>query len=128
MVPSEKTYGSSNPFIIPHRFASFLFVSGTAGIEWLETWRQTKILDRKNKYVSLESVISTLRKAGKSKKKTSGYMIVAAGIENTEIGIEKAIGVTNDTCVLFKHRHKNKKCYKQYPELRPKKNKGKYND
>lgn len=63
---------SANPFVIPHGFARFLFVMGTEEVEWLETWRQTNVLDGKIGYTSLETMMSTLRQVGNSRTKCKG--------------------------------------------------------
>lgn len=121
MVSAEKLQDSLNPFSIPHGLASLLFLLGTENFERLDTWIQTKILDNKNKYVSLELMMLSFRQVGKSKEKTSEKVIVATGIGGKEK--VKAVGGPNDTCVLCKH--KNKKCFRQHPELRSNKRKRK---
>ncbi|KAI0995709.1 hypothetical protein K3495_g12471 [Podosphaera aphanis] len=130
MVSHEFEKESTNPFIVPHGLASFLFVLGTEGVEWLETWRQTKVLDRKNGYTSLENLMSTLRQVGKSSSKFSGHALVATGSRGQSDQRERttAIGRPDDHCVLCEHHHKNKNCFKQHPELiKSSKQKGKRN-
>ncbi|KAI0994963.1 hypothetical protein K3495_g13218, partial [Podosphaera aphanis] len=127
MVPHDASSDSDNPYLVPHEFASLLFVLGTEDVDWLETWRQTKIVDGKNRYSSLENMMSTLRQVGKSKSKSSsGQICVATGSEKSGEGKErkKATGGPNDFCTLCWHRHKNKHCYKQHPERKSSKAKG----
>lgn len=118
MVTYKVDKDSSNPFIIPHGLASFLFVMGTEGVEWLETWRQTKVLDKKNGYTSLENLMSSLRQVGKSRSKTLGQPLVATGRKGKSDQNERKSGVggPDDFCVLCEHHHKNKNCFKQHPE------------
>lgn len=62
MISHSSKDSEINPFLMLRGYASFLFVLGTEGIPWLDTWRQTKIFDGSNKYVPLETMMSTLRK------------------------------------------------------------------
>lgn len=118
MVPHKVDKDSFNPFIIPHGLASFLFVMGTEGAEWLETWRQTKVLDKKNGYTSLENLMSSLRQVGKSRSNTLGQLLVATVRKGKSDEIERISGVggPDDYCILCEHHHKNKNCFKQHPE------------
>lgn len=110
---------SSNLYIIPHGVASNLFIIGSKSVEWLSTWRQTKVFDRSNNYVSLGIIMSTLRQAATGKREMQSRNMVA----NKLIGSmsEKLAGPDpNDRCELRKHPHKNSEFYKQCPELAPK--------
>lgn len=123
----------SGNFEVSQGLAGYMFVLGTEGVDWLETWRQTKIYDANNKYVSLDVMMSTLRQVAKgresqpigSAKASMGYK---GGRDN---GIsEKVVEVSDDLegiCTQCRHRHKNKNCFRQHPELRKqlKKMKGK---
>lgn len=114
-----------NPFSILPGYASSLFVLGTEKIEWLDTWRQTKIFDSSNHYVSLEVMMATLRQAVAGREQTTGSVFAAAGACD---GFEKKkkkngnqYGDPDEICQLCKkHRHKNKECFKQHPELKTK--------
>ena len=64
MISHDESSESANQYLIPPGFASLLFILGTEELDWLETWRQTKTLDGKNKYKSLESMMSSLRQVG----------------------------------------------------------------
>lgn len=112
-----------NPFLILPGYASFLFVLGTEGIPWLDTWRQTKIFDGSNKYVPLEVMMSTLRKVRTSEMHLVGQALVAAGFdEKSGKYIDGGKNGPLDRCRKCKHHHMNKDCFKQHPELRPKNN------
>ena len=76
MYHQQSISDSDNPYTVRHGLASFLFVLGTESVDWLDTWRQTKILDGKNRYVPLESMMSTLCQVGLSKGKSSGQVMV----------------------------------------------------
>ncbi|KHJ32681.1 hypothetical protein EV44_g0983 [Erysiphe necator] len=41
--------------------AAALFVAGTKRVEWLNTWRDTRVFDSSNKYLPLEVLMSSLR-------------------------------------------------------------------
>lgn len=120
MVPHISSNDSgAEMFSMPAGLAAQFFVLGTEGINWLDTWRQTKIFDSSNHYVSLEVMMSTLRQAGTSKQRSSGQAMVAAGPgdnENSRSKVERG-GGPNDQCRQCRHRHKNKECFKQHPEL-----------
>ncbi|KAI0992006.1 hypothetical protein K3495_g16180, partial [Podosphaera aphanis] len=72
MIPQPSNSDTVNPFVIPHGVASHLFIIGTEAVEWLSTWRQTKVFDNSNRYVSLETMMSTLRQTGAGQIETMG--------------------------------------------------------
>ncbi|POS86093.1 hypothetical protein EPUL_001039 [Erysiphe pulchra] len=75
MVPRSSNSDTVNPFVIPHGVASHLFIIGTEAIEWLSTWRQTKVFDSNNHYVSLETMMSTLRQTSAGQMETIGRVV-----------------------------------------------------
>ncbi|KAI0991540.1 hypothetical protein K3495_g16647, partial [Podosphaera aphanis] len=98
---------------------------GTEGIDWLDTWRQTKVYDEKNRYVSLDTMMSTLRQVAKVKEAQSGGGQVAFGKEKGRSNGKGKDGATSADpealCTRCYHsKHKNKNCFKQHPELRRK--------
>lgn len=97
-------------FSMPAGLAAQFFVLGTEGVNWLDTWRQPKIFDSSNHYVSLEVMMSTLRQAGTSKQRASGQVTVAAGPGDNESNRSKVerSGGPNDQCRKCRHRHKIK--------------------
>lgn len=104
-----------NLYAIPDGVACLLFVRSTEGIPWLDTWRETKVYGTDSKYVSLDKMMSTLRIAAGIRGKSSGQALVA---RRDQLVDEKIGGGPNDRCRLCKHRHTNKKCFKQHPELK----------
>lgn len=104
-----------NIYAIPNGVPRLLFVRGTEGIALLDTWRETKVYGSDNKYAALDKIMSSLRVAAGSRGKVSGQALLA---RKDQSGDEKTGGGPNDRCGLCKHRHKNKKCFKQHPELR----------
>ncbi|KAI0991980.1 hypothetical protein K3495_g16206, partial [Podosphaera aphanis] len=116
---SQGAPDSENLYLIPQGYASCLFVLGTEKVDWLETWRQTKVQDSKGRYLPLEKLMSTLRQVGGPKLQSSGQVHVATGAgDKGAKEREKAVGGPEDACVLCKHRHRNKECYRQHPELK----------
>lgn len=115
-------------FGISAGLAGYLFVLGTEGITWLDTWRQTKIYDVNNKYVPLDVMMSTLRQVAKGREVVN-YAQVAVASNEKKPGSNGRNGKDNDPeaiCKMCKHKHRNKNCFKQHPQLRSKiKNKGK---
>lgn len=111
-------------FKITPGLAGYLFVLGTESIEWLETWRQTKVYDANNKYVSLDIMMSTLRQVAKGREfhsTGSGKVALGYKINGGNSVISQNVGNLNDPeaiCSQCKHKHKNKNCFKQHPELR----------
>lgn len=106
-----------NIYAIPDGVARLLFVRGTEGISWLDTWRETKVYGTDSKFVSLDKMMSSLRIAAGSRGHAAGQALVA---RKEQPDNEKTGEGPNDRCKLCKHRHKNKNCFKQHPELRSK--------
>ncbi|KAI0997360.1 hypothetical protein K3495_g10822 [Podosphaera aphanis] len=112
-----------NIFEVNPGFAGYMFILGTEGIEWLNTWRQTKVYDAENRYVSLDTMMSTLRQVAKVKEGQSAFGQVAVGQERGHSkGKGKEVVHSADSeaiCTRCVHnKHKNKNCFKQHPELR----------
>ncbi|POS82225.1 hypothetical protein EPUL_006458 [Erysiphe pulchra] len=128
--PSAGSLSGDNKisFEVSAGLAGYLFVLGTDGIKWLDIWRQKKVYDTSNKYVSLDIMMSTLRQVAKGREGAAGQAQVAtAPIGNRGNG-DRASSVDPEAlCSLCKHKIRNKHCFRQHPELRKqlKKNKGK---
>ncbi|KHJ32152.1 hypothetical protein EV44_g4975 [Erysiphe necator] len=73
-IQSRSPKGDSivNPFSILPGYASSFFVLGTEKIEWLDTWRHTKIFDSSNHYVPLEVMMATLRQVATGREQSVG--------------------------------------------------------
>ncbi|KAI0992439.1 hypothetical protein K3495_g15746, partial [Podosphaera aphanis] len=94
---------------VPKGQAAALFVLGTQNVSWLSTWRDTRAYEAKNTYTDLEAMMSSLRTVAGNRSLHPGVAFVAR---------DAATGrAPNDECTLCRHRHKNKDCYKQHPEL-----------
>lgn len=63
-----------NIFEISLGIASFMFIMGTEEIPWLDTWRQTMTQDKSNRYVSLDTMMSTLRQVANGKEGMFGHV------------------------------------------------------
>lgn len=70
MIPHSPKIESPDPFVIPQGVASNLFIIGTESVEWLSTWRQTKVFYSSNYFVLPETMMSTLRQAAAGKGET----------------------------------------------------------
>ncbi|KAI1007407.1 hypothetical protein K3495_g817 [Podosphaera aphanis] len=80
---------------------------------------QTKVFDNSNHYVSLETMMSTLRQTGAGQIETMGRAMKINGPSGS--ASEKPRGLDpNSRCELCRHPHNNSECYKQHPELAPK--------
>lgn len=65
-------------------------------------------------------MMSTLRKVRMTGIEPSRQALVASGVRDRKSSSGGEInGGPLDICRLCKHRHLNKECYKQNPELRP---------
>lgn len=115
-------------FEISAGLAGYLFVLGTEGISWLDTWRQTKIYDVNNKYVTLDIMMSTLRQVAKGREGVPVGHAQAAVAARNNTGVTNHLEEDNDPesiCRRCKHKHRNKHCFRQHPELRKRVNKSK---
>lgn len=128
-LPHKKTEGfngdRSISFEISAGLAGYLFVLGTEGISWLDTWRQTKIYDVNNKYVTLDIMMSTLRQVAKGREGVSVGYAQAAVAARSNTGDTNHLEENNhpeSICRRCKHKHRNKHCFKQHPELRKRNN------
>lgn len=109
-----------NPYQILPGLASSLFVLGTENVDWLDTWRQNKILDSKNRYMPLEYLMSTIRQVEISKSKILRQNMVAMTTRNGNEGKSRKMAPRgpDNRCWLCRHRHIKKKCFRQQPALK----------
>lgn len=113
MISSQSSSRSeTNTFKIGPGQAAAIFVLGTKGTDWLDTWRTTRAYETDYKYSSLESMMSSLRSITGDKKNVSGIFCAAAATPSGHTDPEAE-------CRKCRHRHKNKECFKQHPELIP---------
>ncbi|POS85053.1 hypothetical protein EPUL_003148 [Erysiphe pulchra] len=119
MIPYSSKLETANHFVIPDGVASNLFIIGTESIEWLSTWRQTKVFDSSNHFVSIETIISTLRQAAAGVNELPSRATIMnrpkGNLTQNPRGNDP-----NERCELCKNPHSNSECYKQHPELAPK--------
>ncbi|KAI0995210.1 hypothetical protein K3495_g12972 [Podosphaera aphanis] len=96
--------GDNKGYHIGAGLAATLFILGTKGVEWLSTWRDTTAYEPDTEYVSLQSLISSLR-------------IVAANQVQPK---SKSARLDPDAnCKKCRHRHKNRCCFRLHPEFAP---------
>lgn len=91
--------------------AAVLFSLGTKGVGWLDNWRDTKAIESDNKFSSLEYMMSSLRTVAGNRTQITPRITAAAEVGTNDIKNP------NDYCTLCSHKHKNKQCFKQHPEL-----------
>ncbi|KAI0992897.1 hypothetical protein K3495_g15287 [Podosphaera aphanis] len=92
--------------------AAAVFVLGTKHVPWLGTWRDLRACNDNNSYTSLETMMSTLRVV-------DGHRTTTA-VETNHAMAAQGSNVANDPdaeCKRCKHRHLNRECFKQHPEL-----------
>ncbi|POS85018.1 hypothetical protein EPUL_003997 [Erysiphe pulchra] len=105
---------------ISARLAGCFFVLEIEGISWLETWRQTRVYYANIKYVSLDVMMFTMRKVAKRHEVVNFAQIAMATGANKRKGNGRNEGDINPEAIseICKHKHRNKNCFKQHPELR----------
>ncbi|POS81881.1 hypothetical protein EPUL_006516, partial [Erysiphe pulchra] len=84
-----------NIYAIPNGVARLLFVRGTEGISWLDTWREAKVYGADSNYFSLEEMMSSLRIAAGSRGKAFSQALVA---RSDQPGDEKTGAGPSDRC------------------------------
>jgi hypothetical protein len=98
---------------------TWLFYQGTIHIPWLDTWRVVGAVGAPNKgvqFASLEEMMATLRSTAGQRR------LVASGGVHPRNVTASAVDVDPDadcTDCRTKSPHKNKRCWKKYPDQRP---------
>ena len=102
-------YSSTNVYKISKETAAGMFIIGTKDVKWLSNWRDTKAIRPNNSLTSLETMMLTIRTA---RKYTSLNYPRSSDTEKLahNADLEKL-------CLRCRHKHKNKNCFKQNPEL-----------
>ncbi|KAI1001734.1 hypothetical protein K3495_g6469, partial [Podosphaera aphanis] len=92
--------------------AAAMFVLGTKHVPWLGTWRDLRACTNNNSYTTLEAMMSTLRVVDghRAPLPEDGTAAMAATNSGPNNG-------PDDECKRCKHRHLNRECFKQHPEL-----------
>lgn len=85
---------------------------GTRGIEWLNTWRDTRVFAVDNQYVSLQSLMSSLRAI-------AGHRSLRPIAASATSFSNKSKLDPDAYCKKCRHRHKNRDCFGLRPELVP---------
>lgn len=114
---------SKTDYHIGEGLASTIFVMGTRGIEWLDTWRDTRVFAADNQYVSLQSLMSSLRAIAGNR----GLQPTAASTTTPSCSNKSKLS-PDALCKKCRHRHKNRDCFRLHPELAPEGHKGSKQD
>nr|ABW72074.1 TE3 [Blumeria hordei] len=89
-----------------------MFVEGTMEVKWLSNWREIRAYTDGKKYARLEDMMSTLRVAVEQRSLRSNPVVASVSNNSRmEPGLD-------DPCRRCRHKHLNKDCFKQHPELR----------
>ena len=107
-----------NPYTVQPGLASIFFVLGIDDEPWLDTLRQIRTTTADSCYVPLNAMIATIRLVKKRPAATGRVMVAADRRPKTRD--RNMVGYDEERCQLYKHRHLNKNCHKQHPELAPK--------
>lgn len=75
-------------------------------------WRNTRVYEPSNEYVPLQTMMSSLRFVA-GNRSLPARVAHASFLPITRNLDPKAI------CKRFRHRHKNRECFKLHPELAP---------
>lgn len=87
-----------------------MFLIGTKDIEWLGNWRDTKAIGPDNRLTCLETMMSTIRTVGGNRPQNQPRMLAAAEpVDSVDL---------EAMCLRCRHKHKNRNCFRQHPELR----------
>ncbi|KAI1000321.1 hypothetical protein K3495_g7875 [Podosphaera aphanis] len=89
-----------------------VLVLGTKHVPWLGTQRNLGLCTDNNSYTSLETLISTLRVVDGHRATSPADTNLAMAAGNLA-----ASNRPYDDCKRCKHRHLNRECFKQHPEL-----------
>lgn len=92
--------------------AAAIFVMGTRRIDWLNIWRDTYVYEPNNEYVSLQTMMSSLRSVA-GNRSLPAQVAHASSLPTTRNLDPNAI------CKRCRHRHKNRERFKLHPELAP---------
>ncbi|KAI0996730.1 hypothetical protein K3495_g11452 [Podosphaera aphanis] len=93
--------------------AAAIFVLGTKHIPWLSTWNDLGARTENNGYVSLETMMSTLRVVDDHRvhqPPPHNHAMAAQGPNSSKDD-------DGERCKRCKHIHLNRECFKQHPEL-----------
>ena len=105
--PDPNGNNITNDYKITPGQASGYFIRGTKGVEWLDTWRQTRTSGHNGRLQPLGSLMSSLREAESSIQRARRN-IVASIPQSTN---------PEARCRMCRHKHMNEECFKQHPEL-----------
>ncbi|KAI1000131.1 hypothetical protein K3495_g8064 [Podosphaera aphanis] len=109
-----------NVYSIGAGLSSALFVIGTKNVDWLNTWRETRVYSTDNQLAPLQTIMSSLRATAGNRAQPANSACAATGPAHRDVDPEA-------NCTICRHRHKNKECFIQHPELKRKSGKHKRN-
>ncbi|KAI1004735.1 hypothetical protein K3495_g3485 [Podosphaera aphanis] len=116
----NNTEPNENVRVIGKGLASALFVIGTSHVDWLATWRETKVYQADNQFAPLQSIMSSLRATARNRMQPNNTICAASSPSKPYLDPEAY-------CTNCRHRHRNRECFRQHPELRKKGGKWKKN-
>lgn len=91
--------------ILPGQAAA-MFLLGTNGFSWLDSWRDTTALESDNKLASLESMMSSLRVFTGNRLQVRSKVFAVTIVGGVDL---------DEMCERCKNKHLNKQRFKQYP-------------
>lgn len=106
-----------NSYAVPEGLASVLFALGTEEVPWLEIWRQTRVTSADNSYMSLQTMMTSIRRV-RERPELSGPVTSVVRHSNNRLA-HNTIEYEDERCQLCKHNHLNRDCYKQHPGIAP---------
>lgn len=108
---TDNAFGSSNVYRVDSGLAAANFVHGTKHVDWLATWRETKVCQSDNQFAPIQLIMSSLRATAANRAKHTSMVYSATG--STENRLDP-----DAYCKKCRHRHKNKEYFIQHPELK----------
>lgn len=120
---SAETLSASDPTPIdrgiPEATAAGIFLVGTLNVEWLNSWRDNKAIDASDRPVSLKSMMSSIRTVAANHSYNypphTQNSVATASLNEPPNSYHQSY--PDAICKKCRHKHKNKECFKQHPEL-----------
>lgn len=104
---------------VPRGLAAAIFVQGTRHIPWLTNWRDMRACTDQNSYATLESLMSTIRIASGNRTVDPTPQAAPPPQPNRVFATREPTERLDPEakCRRCNHRHKNRECFKQHPQL-----------
>ncbi|POS83272.1 hypothetical protein EPUL_004396 [Erysiphe pulchra] len=113
---TDNAGANGSVYTINPGLAAAIFILRTQHIDWLATWRETKVYDSENQFTSLQSMMSSLRTTAGNRAQPINMIFAATESSDRDLSPEAF-------CTRCMCSYKNKDCFKQHPELAPKRKK-----